>query len=52
MGGARLEKVSNLKYLVFVLEKSSTCVPEFCGKGASRRKVAGAIISLVNARGL
>ena len=47
IGGMRLERLVELKYLGCVLDES-----EGCRKVASRRKVTGAIRSLINARDL
>ena len=48
----RLEHVSELKYLECVLDKSGTDEAECSRKMASRRKVAGTVKSLINARDL
>ena len=48
----RLEHVLEFQYLGYVLDKSSADGAEFSRKVASRRRVAGAIRSLVNARDL
>ena len=50
--GVRLEQVSDFKYLKCVLDESGTDVAECRRKLTSGRKVAGAIRSLVNAKGL
>ena len=50
--GIRLEHVSKFKYLGCVLDESFTDGAECCRKVASRRRVAGAITSLVNAMNL
>ena len=50
--GARLEHVSEFKYLGCVLDESCTHGAECSRKVASGRKVAGAIRSLVNAMDL
>ena len=47
-----LENVSEFKYLVYVLNKSGADGAECSRKVASRRTVAGAIRSLVNAKDL
>ena len=47
--GIRLEHVSEFKYLRYVLDKSGTDGTECDRQMASRRRVAGAIRSLVNA---
>ena len=52
MKGARLEQVSEFKYLGCVFNKSGTEDAECCRKVASGRKVSGAIRSQANARGL
>ena len=49
--GVRLEEVSEFKYLEYVLDKSSTDVA-VSREVVSGRKFAGAIKSLINARGL
>ena len=40
------------KFLGYVLDELGTGAVEFCRKGARRRKVVGAIRSLVKVRGL
>ena len=50
--GIRLEHVSEFKYLWSVLNESGTDGAESSRKVASKMTVAGAIRSLVNARGL
>ena len=50
--GMQLEHVSEFKYLGCVLDESGTGESECCRKVASRRRVAGAIRSLVNAKSL
>ena len=50
--GIRLEHVSKFKYLGCVFDESFTDGAECCRKVASRRRVAGAITSLVNAMNL
>ena len=52
MDGALLEQVSELKYLGYVLDESSTDIVECCRKMMSGRQVPGAISSFFNARGL
>ena len=47
-----LEHVSEFKYLGCVLDEVSTHGTEYCRKVASRRRVEGAIRSLVNAKDL
>ena len=47
--GVRLQHVSEFKYLGFVLDDSGTDAAECSRKVTSGRRVAGAIISLVNA---
>ena len=48
--GVRLEHVSKFKYLGYVLDEPGTDGAECSRKTTSRRRVAGAIRSLVNAR--
>ena len=48
----QLEHVLEFKYLFFVLDESGTNDAECHGKVVSGKKVADAIRSLVNARGL
>ena len=50
--GMRLEHASEFKYFGYVLDVSGTDEAEFRRKVASGRRVAGAIRSLLNARGL
>ena len=50
--GIRLEHVPEFKYLGWILDESGTDKAECSRKVASRRRVAGAIRSLVNARDL
>ena len=50
--GARLEQMSEFKYLGCVLNESGTEEAECCRKVACRRKVAGVTRSLVNSWGL
>ena len=50
--GVRLDHISEFKYLGYVLEKSGSEGAECSRKGASGRRVAGALRSLVNARDL
>ena len=50
--GIHLEHVPEFKYLGCVFDKSGTYGAECSRKGASGRRVAGAIWSLVNARNL
>ena len=50
--GIRLEHVSEFKYIGCVLDESGTDGAECSRKVASRRRVAGAIRSLVNAKDL
>ena len=50
--GALLEQVSKFKYLEFILDESGTDVAEYHRKMASRKKVTGAIRSLINVKGL
>ena len=52
MDGARLEQMSEFKYLGCVLNESGTEEAECCRKVACRRKVAGVTRSLVNSWGL
>ena len=52
MDGMRLEPASEFKYLECVLDISGTDEAECRRKVASGRRVAGAIQSLVNVRGL
>ena len=52
MDGMSLEHVSKFKYLGCVLDESGTDEAECHRKVASRRRVAVAIRSLVNVRGL
>ena len=52
VNGMRLELLSQVKYLGYVLDESGTSEAECCKKVASGRKVAGVIRSLVNERGL
>ena len=52
VNGVCLEYVSEFKYLGYVLDESSTDGAECSWKVASKRKVVGAIRSLVNARDL
>ena len=52
MNGRQLERVSELKYLEFVLSEPGTDEAECCRKVASARKDASADRSLVNARSL
>ena len=47
-----LEKVSEFKYLGYVLDESDVDGAECCRKVVSGRKVSGFIRYLVNARGL
>ena len=49
--GIRLKDLSEFKYLGCVLDESNTDEAECCRKVGSRMRVAGAIRSLVNARG-
>ena len=51
MNRMRLEHVLEFKYLGFVLDKSGTDEADCCRKVISGRRVAGAIRSLVIARG-
>ena len=48
----QLEHVSEFKYFRYVLDESGTNEAECRRKEASRRRIGGAIRSLVNARGL
>ena len=50
--GICLKHVSELKYLECILDESGTDGAECSGKLACRRRVAGAVKSLVNARNL
>ena len=50
--GIRLGHVSEFKYLGCVLDESGTDEAECSRKGASGRRIAGAIRSLINARSL
>ena len=52
MDGIRLEHVSEVKYLVCVLDESGTNEADCRKKMASGRRVAGAIRTLASARGL
>ena len=52
MDGMRMEHVSEFKYLGCILDESDTYEAECCRKLESGRRVASAIRSLVNARGL
>ena len=52
MDEARFEQVPEFRYLGCVLDESGTDVAECRRKGASGRRVAGAIKSMVNIRGL
>ena len=52
MDGIRLEHVLEFKYLECVSDESGTNEAEFSRKVASGRRVAGAIMSLVDARSL
>ena len=52
LDGMRLKHVSKFKYLGYILDESGTDEAEYSRKVASGRRVAGAIISLVNARSL
>ena len=48
----QLEHVLEFKYLACVLDESGTDKAECSRKVVSRRRVAGAIMALINARGL
>ena len=50
--GIRLEHVSEFKYLGCILDESGTYGAKCSRKVASRRRVAGAIRSLINPRDL
>ena len=52
MDGARLEQLSKFKYMGYIVDESGKAVTECCRKVTNERKIAGAIRSLVNARGL
>src|SRR5678815_5002183 len=52
LDGEQLEQVSEFKYLRYMLDKKGTDDAEFSRKVVNGRKVAGAIKSLVNVKGL
>ena len=52
MNEIRLDRVSEFKYLKYILGESGIDVAECHSKEASGRKVAGATRSLVKVRGL